>query len=104
MPLPLSRRTLVLRDLKEAGQVSYRAVDLHRGSLRVVGHDVGGQYDEYEFERRLTRDETSALARLLGVPRGSLLEAIRERFGDTPALETFLSEQGLDGRFWNRIG
>lgn len=104
MRLPFARRTVVLRDLREAGQVSYRAVELRRASLGIVGHDVGGQYDEYEFERRLTRDETSALARLLGVPVGSLLEALVERFDDTPALESFLREQGLEGQLWNRIG
>ena len=104
MPFPFARRTLVLREVREAGRLTYRAVELHRGALRVVGHDLGGQYDEYEFERTLTRDETSALADLLGVPVASLLEAVRDRFGDTPALETFLREQGLEGKLWNRIG
>ncbi len=33
-----------------------------------------------------------------------LLEAIRHRFGSTPALESFLAEHDLEGEFWSRVG
>ncbi len=104
MTFPLLRRTVVLREGRDDRGSSYRAVSLQRGRVRVVGHDLGGQYDEYEFERRLSRDETRALAHALGVPVRRLLGAIRERFDDTPALEGFLREQGLEGKLSNRIG
>jgi hypothetical protein len=102
--MPLLRRTVVLRALRDERGYTYRAVSHDRKGLRIIGHDLGGQYDEYEFERRLSRSETRALARLLGVPPRRLLPAIRERFGDTVGLEAFLREHGLEGTFSNRIG
>ena len=93
-----------MREGSDAQGWSYRAVELRRGGLVIVGHDLGGTYDEYEFERRLSPDETAELGRLLGVPRGSLLDAIETRFTDTVGLEAFCREHGLEGEFWNRIG
>jgi hypothetical protein len=104
MSLHLVRRRVVLREVRDADGYSYRAVELRRGRLHVVGHDLGGQYDEYEFERRLSRNDTAALARALDVRVRDLLEAVRERFGDTPDLEAYCREHGLEGELWNRIG
>ena len=98
------RRELVMRDLRDAIGLTYRAVRLRRGCLTIVGHDLGGMYDEYEFERRLSRAETARLAASLGVRTRGLLDAIEERFGDPPELEQHCGALGLEGRFGNGGG
>lgn len=94
----------MLRELRDDRGTSHRSVVLRKGCLVIVGHDLGGTYDEYEFERTLSREETQRLAELLGVSPGDVLTEVEQRFGDTPPLEAFLREHGLEGTFWNRIG
>jgi hypothetical protein len=101
--MPFTKR-LVLRSLRDERGTSHRSVELRRGCLVVVGHDLGGIYDEYEFERKLSREETARLCELLEVDPADLLTEVEQRFGDTPPLEAFLREHGLEGTFWNRIG
>lgn len=107
------RQTLVLVDERgETRGSTYRA--LHHtssGRLIIEGHDLGPEVEEfwglgeYEFERKLTAEETNRLRTLMELERDAdLLEAIRHRFGSTPALESFLAEHDLEGEFWSRVG
>jgi hypothetical protein len=97
------RESLTLTEVRDARGYQRRTVHLLLDDRVVVeGHDLGET--EYEFERTLSRSETTRLAELLGVPVRALLPAIQQRFGTTHALETFLEEHGIAGAFWNRVG
>lgn len=98
-----ARESLTLTEVRDADGFMRRTVHLLIDDRLVVeGHDLGAT--EYEFERTLSAPETARLAGLLGVRVRDLLPAVKERFGTTSALETFLEEQGISGEFWNRIG
>lgn len=105
-------RWVVLTDLRTDDGTTWRAVGLtDEGGLTITGHDLGPGVErilgwtEYEFERRLTPDETTGLRRLLGVaPVADLLAAIAERFASTCELEAYAQAHGLPGTFWSRIG
>ena len=81
------------------------------GGLAIQGQDFGrmvegfyGSY-EYEFTRALSAAETSTLRGLLAVSEdGDLLAAIAERFSTSHALEGFLTQHGITGEFWSRVG
>jgi hypothetical protein len=106
------RKTLVMTDRVAEDDTMWRAVSVETdGGLTIQGHDLGRDVEavfgcrEYEFTRRLSRRETAALRRLLGVKRrGDLLGAVAERFPATADLERFLQHHGIDGTFWSRTG
>lgn len=81
------------------------------GQLRIEGHDLGPgvekvfHYSEYEYERRLSPDDVARLRELLDLADDDdLLATISARFDSNHALEQFLTDNGIKGSFWNRIG
>lgn len=105
-------RTVVLTDVRDENGTVWRAVTLTEdGGLAIRGHDLGrGVEDffggsEYEFERRLSAQETKAVSELLSVPvEGDLLAAISGRFPSGSGLEDFIKEHGIESQFWSRVG
>jgi hypothetical protein len=106
------RRTLVMKNVTAEDDTMWRAVTLEAdGGLSIEGHDLGRDVEqffgcrEYEFARRLSRQETAVLRGLLGVKRrGDLLAAVAERFRATVELERFVQQHGIEGTFWSRTG
>ncbi len=105
------RPTLILVDIKDEDGSMWRAVTItDDGGLAIVGHDLGHGvertlgFSEYEFERRLSPAEVTTLRELLAVSDGDLLAAVRSRFPTTGDLESFVTENGIAGEFWNSIG
>mgnify|MGYP001061230462 CR=1 FL=1 len=105
-------RTLVMKDVTDEDGAMWRAVRLHGdGTFAVVGHDIGPAVEqffgcrEYEFAHALSKNETTKLRQLLGVPRrGDLLAAVHERFASTDEIRRFLQSHNIAGVFWNRTG
>lgn len=90
----------------------WRAVRVHGdGTFAIVGHDIGPAVEEffgcreYEFAHVLSKNDTTKLRQLLGVPRrGDLLAAVRERFASTDEVRRFLRSHDIADVFWNRMG
>lgn len=105
-------RSLVLTNRHDSDGTVLRVIKLDDdGALRIEGHDLGSGvekffgHDEYEFTRSLSAEETVRLRTLLGLTDDDdLLTTIAERFGDTPTLERFLTDSGIEATFFNRIG
>lgn len=104
--------TVVLTDTRDDDGTVWRAVTLTGdGGLALRGHDLGRGVErvfgasEYEFERRLSAQETHDLRALLDVPGGGdVLSVIAERFPGSLGFEDFMLQNGIEGSFWNRIG
>ena len=104
-------RTVVLTDVRDENGTVWRAVTLNQdGRLAISGHDLGhgvkGFFgsSEYEFERRLSAQESTTLCKLLTVPAVDLLAAIVDRFLNGSGLEEFIKENGIASHFWSRVG
>lgn len=105
-------KTVVIKDVTDDEDRMWRAVRLHGdGRLAVVGHDLGPTVEEffgcreYEFAHTLSKNETTKLRKVLGLPRrGDLLVAVQERFTSTDELRRFLESHAIAGTFWNRMG
>ncbi|MGH3585986.1 MAG: pentapeptide repeat-containing protein, partial [Pseudonocardia sp.] len=89
---PAERRDeLVLRSVRDEDGTSVRSVHLTAaGELVVEGHDLGPGVErhfglrEYEFQRRLSGDQTQRLRALLdATDQDDLLHVIGNRFNDT---------------------
>ncbi|MCH5642284.1 hypothetical protein [Gordonia sp. ABSL49_1] len=105
-------RSLVLTNRHDSDGTVFRVIELDdNGALRIEGHDIGRGverffgHDEYEFTRTFSTEDTTRLRTLLGLNADDdLLTTIAQRFGDTPTLEQFLTDSGIEGTLFNRIG
>lgn len=106
------RNRIVMTSRQDADGMMLRTVTLTEdGQLKIEGHDLGAgvekvfHYSEYEYERRLSPDDVARLRELLDLTDGDdLLAAISARFDSNNALEQFLTDNDIEGSFWNRIG
>lgn len=106
-------RTLVMRDVRDEDGLSWRAVtETAEGGLQITGHDLGpgvsnlfGGSSEYEFERRLSPEDTAVLRDRLGIAADAdVLATIQDRFDSTTDLEAFIAAHEIPSEFWSRIG
>lgn len=102
---------LVLADHQDEDGSLWRAITIEDDAFVLSGHDVGPGVErvlgcrEYEFERRLTAEETARLRTLLGVAGAQpLLDAVAARFDAIEELEAYLAEHEIEGIFWSQLG
>lgn len=102
---------LMLSMTRDERGFSRRSICLESdGSLVIEGHDLGpGVSDswgasEYEFARTVGPAGVAELRRAADLGDAPLLEAIRDRFGDTSRLERFLQDHRIESSLWSRIG
>ena len=112
----MPQKTHLGDDSVDGRDSSHRWVTLHDdGRLDIAGQDLGptvarffGGATEYEFARSVAPDGVARLRELLGIgPDDDLLAAIRERFygpGASHALEKYVEENGIESKFWSRVG
>lgn len=107
------KQTIPIRKTQDEQGYSSRTISVDDdGSLIIEGHDLGGSVgdsfgggsSEYEFARTIRPEAVARLKELSGVSDVNVLEALRDRFGSTFALEEFLDENGIESSFWSRIG
>lgn len=102
---------LVLADHSDEDGTLWRAISVEDGGFVLSGHDAGPSVErvlgcrEYEFERRLSADDTTRFRALLLVDTAQeLVDAVAQRFDAIEELEEFLAEHGIDGTFWSQLG
>lgn len=102
---------LVLADHTDEDGSLWRAISVEDGGFVLSGHDTGPGVErvlgcrEYEFERRLSAEETAKLRTLLLVETAQeLVEAVAHRFDAIEELEAFLADHEIDGTFWSQLG
>ncbi|MET0863901.1 MAG: hypothetical protein ABWZ98_06165 [Nakamurella sp.] len=107
------KQTIAIRATNDEQGYTSRTISLDDdGSLVIEGQDLGsgvgdfwgGGFSEYEFARTIRREGVARLKELSGVGDANVLESLRDRFGSTRAMETFLEENGIESSFWSRVG
>lgn len=111
-PEPHPPNSVVITNVHDSKGTMLRVVRLtDDGGLMIEGHDLGGGVEqffgayEYEFKKQFSSDAVARLRDLLGLESDDeLLPTIKEQFTYTDDLEEFLRDNGIDGKFWSRVG
>ncbi|OBC06799.1 MULTISPECIES: hypothetical protein [unclassified Gordonia (in: high G+C Gram-positive bacteria)] len=111
-PEPQPPNSVVITNVHDSKGTMLRVVRLtDDGGLMIEGHDLGGGVEqffgahEYEFKKQFSSDVVAQLRDLLGLESDDeLLPTIKDRFTYTDDLEEFLRDNGIEGKFWSRVG
>ena len=111
-PEPQPTNSVVITNVHHSKGTMLRVVRLtDDGGLMIEGHDLGGGVEqffgayEYEFKKQFSSDAVARLRDLLGLESDDeLLPTIKNRFTYTDDLEEFLRDNGIEGKFWSRVG